>query len=443
MTKRNTGEGGWDLSQLGLTNHALRGTCPACRAYLHPFCDTCFGCGHERGSALPDIAEQHAVVAGAPLQVLLAGKGFLAEVARGRGITAASGDGERQALWNLNRRTEQAFNTWHGQGMERLNYLGGLEYRQQPEYCFLRWENAVLVVDGERSRERIASIVPSRILGASAHLTSDEVLGGAMVGFVGGPGAFLRSIPPTQGGILKLVFADDASIWRVVLLGNRTGLTDRRGDFSNFQTLAELVGYPAFHQSVEQEWQLGPVAYATALGFGAAAQDGGDRADTKTCPRCAEVIKAAAVACRFCRYEYAAPTPARPAATDGDGNQPSVTTAHEAAVQFQVTYERIEDVTNDDLSRALHSGQDLARALASWAMEAGPRLKDYRATMRACRGFDVGADELLDLIDDALAAYEVALPALAEGRTVGQGLLQQAASAWREVQEAVATSARR
>jgi hypothetical protein len=213
----------------------------------------------------------------------------------------------RKQLW-LAIRLAKGDATWPQFGPD-LNYLGGLQSAPHGEYIRFWYTAGEIVLDGERSRSRLASIRPASVLAVSAYGNLDEVLGGRTFGFIGGGAIVLQPMQPTEGGALKIVFADDGP-WRLAAIGNRTGLTDKRHTFEAYQGLSRLIGWLCLDQMALTEWQLGPAAYARSLGFddvperASDAEPGPQADDMKVCPDCAETVKAAARICRWCRHEF-------------------------------------------------------------------------------------------------------------------------------------------
>ena len=192
----------------------------------------------------------------------------------------------------------------------RVNYLGGLDAAPHSEYAQFVWKNNRIAIISDRSGQPICSVDPSQMLSVTAHATLDEVLGGATLGVVSGPGIFLQSMKPTQGGALKLVFADDDGIWRGAVIGNRTGLTDKRYAFEAYRAWASGLGQLCRWHAVWRQWQMLPRGYAVELGIETGTTDDAlstaGLPGTKVCPDCAETVKTAARICRFCGHQFAA-----------------------------------------------------------------------------------------------------------------------------------------
>ena len=298
-----------DFSAFALTSPGLDAKCPSCAGYLHSYASRCFGCDYERGNAYLELLRQWQIVADAPIPELMRSE-YLAGIAGIFGLLdGAFSDPEiRQELWRVHRLADRTMDSWPQFG-PNLNYLGGLQSAPHGEYIRFWYAGSEIVMDGERSRSRLAAIRPDSVLGISPYGNLDEVLGGRTFGFIGGGAIVLESMQPTEGGAIKIVFADNGP-WRLAAIGNRTGLTDKRYTFETYKALSERIGAFCLNQMVLAEWKLGPAAYAKSLGFDDAperasdAEPGAQADDVKVCPDCAETVKAAARICRWCRHEF-------------------------------------------------------------------------------------------------------------------------------------------
>ncbi len=300
----------WDVSHFDLTSPGHEAECPSCAGYLHSYASSCYGCDFDRGSAYLELLEQWRVVTNAPVPELLRSE-YLAGAAGDMSLLAGDFTEPeiRKRLWFAFRgRFEDVMAPWP-QFSPNLNYLGGLQSAPHGEYVRFWYTGGEIVLDGERSRSRLAAIKPASVLAVAPYGNLDEVLGGRTFGFIAGGAMVLQPMQPTEGGALKIVFADDGP-WRLAAIGNRTGLTDKRYPFDAYKSISQLIGWFCRNEAVLSEWQLGPSAYARSLGFDDVPELESDAVpdqqldDLKICPDCAETVKSAARICRWCRHEF-------------------------------------------------------------------------------------------------------------------------------------------
>jgi hypothetical protein len=415
--------------------------CPACGGYLHMYAAVCFGCGHERGSLFEANLAKLRTLMAMPLERLLKTFGF--EGIRFEGTAEHQVTMARVLAYNLlwlglADQPRWAIPTTH------VSYLGGLEAAPHSEYAQFVWEHDRIDIVSDRTRRRICSIDPAQMLSVTAHATLDEVLGGATFGFVSGPAIFLRSMPPTQGGALKLVFADDDGIWRVAVIGNRTGLTDKRYTFEAYRAWAASLAELCRWHTVGRQFELLNFAYAVALGIDVGTAGDSEAAaahsETKVCPECAETVKAAARICRFCSHRFGAPeaeTSNRPRAA---GAQPSGKRAAEAALEkgpfWLALINKVEDITADDAADMIQRAEraptpDRRNAIwFEWGRRVNPLFTNYRREVQSKRHI---ADPVPGLTEGALRAlelFEAATAKLAANDISGQEQVYSAADAW-------------
>jgi hypothetical protein len=258
----------WDISRLEVTNPALKAECPSCKGYLNSYVTPCFGCGYERGSASLDLLEQWKTISNAPIPALLE-YSYLAEVAnRRRLLDGGLGEPEiRRDLWLANRGAEAGLNAWKPKLDAKLNYLGGLQHAPLGEYIHFGYEGGEIVLDGDRSRARLASIKPASVLAVSPYTTVYEVVGRGAFGVCSVGVTVFPSSPPPEGGALKIVFVDAQGKPRLAAIGNRTGLTDKWYSLDAYKSSSCLIGKMCLFQMAWAEWLLGPVAYARSIGI--------------------------------------------------------------------------------------------------------------------------------------------------------------------------------
>ena len=68
------------------------------------------------------------------------------------------------------------------------------------EYVRFWYTGGEIVLDGERSRSRLAAIKPASVLAVAPYGNLDEVLGGRTFGFIAGGAMVLQPMQPTEGG---------------------------------------------------------------------------------------------------------------------------------------------------------------------------------------------------------------------------------------------------
>jgi hypothetical protein len=407
--------------------------CPSCDAYLHMYAAVCFGCGYERGSAFEANLVRCQTLWSTPVDRLLVDAGVASTLSQFLGTSQPADDlagrpgsglavaAAYRQIWHLDAPPAWSIPT------SRVEYLGGMESAPHDEHAELVWQGGRITLIGDRSGH-ICSIDPARVLSISAHATLDEILAGATLGFIAGGAVFLRSMPPTQGGLIKIVFADDEGVWRMIAIGNRTGLTDKRYTFDAYRAWVAVMGDLCRHYAVIEQMVAKPYAYAADLAIDVErAADGmetasGARTESKVCPDCAETIQLAARICRYCGHAFPRGEDASTGTVRASGSMRAEARRQAASMDGNAevgtgtwvrTFAAIRQVLfQDQRLQRLPGGADAALAvLGDWAATTLPQLRQQSATVRSLPIDPLFPDTFADLKELLLRGLESCMEA--------------------------------
>jgi hypothetical protein len=413
------------IADLDTVSSAEEGKCPACQGYLHMYASECFGCGHDRGSAYEtNIAKLTMILDARSAEDLCESVGVRVIFSMIKDAEEERAEERAKEGWPPPEDPvhDVAVRLWAYEALRvhpfvpcigalpqwsiptsKVKYLGGLEYAPHEENAQLLWQDGRVRLIGDRSRQVLADIDPARVLGVSAQGTLDEVLGGATFGFYSGGAMFMQSMQPTEGGALKIVFVDEEGVWRAALIGNRTGLTDKRFSFRAYQAWTTTIGYLCQYAAGRREIRETPEKYAAELGIITGADDQlGEQPqeleDTKICPDCAETVKSAAKICRYCRHSFSVEDQEPQDASGASQNAEEVGLAAgsdaspAAGETLSDTINAIEAVVYDDWEESKMIGDSKAKRgdragfygeALSWGRRAAPILRAQRQTLQS------------------------------------------------------------